>query len=663
MSCSHAKQELTLILHRIALICITSFYFVAAASAGPTVYASGINHTAGGGISSFNPQTGLSSQNVAFNALQVNAQVSADGSKAVYVTYVPLEGDFMVVYSMQSGALLGSIPVAADGNLALSPNSVLAYVNAIEGGVNHVIEVNLDSLALVTDVTYSTNPPGLYSFPIAVSADGGTVFTEDGDTLYALDSATLQTISSASTTLPAGIQVTPDGKYLFGLVEISGSTEAIELVSTSTLAVRNTIDLPAPFKYDFTPNIAISGDGSTVVVLGIIQYYDGAEQQPIGVLDLASRKFTYKLFPDGAYSAAALNKNGSIVYLGDGTGLVSVFNPQTSAVAPAFDAAGAVASLQVGVDGTLYAYYYLTIATVVGVDLSTKQVTRTFALPSGVQPAFTILANAAGTRLYSSGRPTVVDLPQLSVQRFGPVPPATAVYGSLAWNSGQTGIWAAGTQTLDLLDPNTLTVQQSILVGGGDVPLGINSLAITPDQTTAVLTYGKDPQQGSGSGLVVVNLAAGTASGIILDTPEYIALSPDSHYAYITSVRLGPGYPQPYYPVILVFDLTTQKIVQKFSIPVGMNREALSLAISADGTTLYTTAAGEVFAMNSTNGNVIWSVAPGPETIQVATIPGSTDLITCDLTSTNLSRLSSTGQVIDVIDVGIPTAYLTVLSN
>lgn len=245
--------------------------------AGPTVYASGINYTAAGGISSFDPNTGLSLQNVAFGALQVNAQVTADGAKAVYVTETASGIYGVVVYSMSDGALLGSIPVPSDGSLALSPDSVRAYVIAIEGGLSHVVEVDLQSLAVVLDVAYSAYPGGQKSQPIAVSADGKTVFVEDGEMLYALDAGTLEVRNSGSALLQ-GIGVTPDGKYLFGLVALG---QAIEFVSTVNLNVSSRVDLPAVFTQDFEiVGVAIAGDGSTVAILGGLTYYNGAEQQP-----------------------------------------------------------------------------------------------------------------------------------------------------------------------------------------------------------------------------------------------------------------------------------------------------------------------------------------------------------------------------------------------
>ncbi len=646
----------------IALVAV--FFPLAAQGAAQTAYASGINLNAGAGISGFDPSTGLSTENIAFAGVEVNAQVTADGTKSVYVAEPTAGAYAVVVYSMRSGTLLGSIPIAAYGNLALSPNSVLAYVNAIEGGLSHVIEVNLDSLLVVLDAAYSPSASNSL-WPIAVSPNGKTVFTELGLTLYALDAVTLQATNSNDGGGMLGLQVTPDGSYLFGLVEVNGPEEGIQFVSTSNLSVTSVIDLPRAFMPNFTTGIAISGDGSTIAVLGFITTYKGMTGPPIALLNLSTRTFTFTMLPDVGYNAIALNQTGSEVYLGDGTGLISAFDPQTSAVTPAFDAAQAVASLQSGPNGKLYAGYYFNIASVVEVDLSTNQLARTFLLPSGILPSFTILENAAGTRLYSSGRPTMAAIPQFSAQHFGPVPPTTVTYSSLAWNADQSGIWAAGTHTLDLLDPHTLAVQQSILLVSSDaVPLGINDLVITPDQSTAIITYGRNPNEQDGAAIALVNLTSGIRTATIpLDAPGNIVLSPNGRYAYITGVLLGPGYPQPYYPIIVVLDLTTDQLVGKFLIPVSMNHVALSLAISADGTALYTTAAGKVFALSSADGKVIWSVEPGVETVQVSTIPGSTDLITSDRSSNYLTRLNSAGQTIDTIDVGTTTAYLTVLAH
>jgi DNA-binding beta-propeller fold protein YncE len=649
--------------------CVTSallylFAPLAIASADQTVYATGLNNTAAGGLGGFNPQTGVSSHNLAFEDIEVYPQVTADGTEAAYIRQ-SMPGSYSVaVYSVSTGTLVGSIPLPTDGTLALSPNSVSAYINGIEDGTYHIIEVNLDTLSVVLDVDYSSvSSEG--PEPLAVSPDGSTVYAEDPLYLYRLDASTLQTTGSSTYTLPGGIFVTPNGEDLFTVAEANGSGEAIEFVSTETLSGTKPVNLPPIFVYAFTTALKISADGSTIVVLGSLEN-DGMEGsfQPIGILDIATRKFSGTAFPGTSYSDMAPNKDGSKIYLSDSTGLISIFDVQSQTVTPAFEAAAAVATLQLGTNGTLYVGYLLNIAPVVSVDLTTNQVAHSFSLPTGELPGFNILVNAEGSRLYASGRPTAVSATNVSTERFGPVPPTGLTYSSLAWASGQTGIWAAGPFSLDLLDPKTLAVTKSILLEGGNTPLGINALAVTPDQAKAVLTFGTNPNAGDGSGVLFVDLAAGTLTGsLVLDAPSYIAFSPDGSFAYVASVRLGQGYPQPFYPVISVVDINTYLVVRTMSIPVAANRVAFSLAISSDGRALYTTAAGTVFAFDSVSGKLIWTAAPGVETLQVATIPGSTDLITSDLGSTNLWRLSSTGTVLRSINAGIPTSYVTAVAN
>jgi YVTN family beta-propeller protein len=413
-------------------------------------------------------------------------------------------------------AMAGAVGAAAVPAHASQPAHVTAYVASSFG--NQVAAVDTTTSTVMKMITVGSRPGA-----IAVTPDGKTAYVATCDGVVPVDIATNTAGPVIKGTKGAGsIAVTPDGKtaYLtYGLVCSSSTPDQVTAVDTAT----NTVIKQIPWKPGTvwgTSPIVISPDGKTA--------YLASTAGTLTPLDTTTNtlgkpvKLGFEAEDGNVY--LAITPDGKTVYVtwsapyGPGHQVIPV-RTATARVLPAINIRKSPAAIVMSPDGKA-----------VYVASTGMGATGCFARASCLQ-------GAASNR---TNRPAAVT----------PVSTATNTAGPLI-ELGPTAVatWASGSAQIMAVTPNGQALYVAYNRLGGtrisyvvpistatntalpriDTARGLNSIAITPDGTTAYVTRDRYRNGFDIPGQIVpINTATNTAGrGILVGLrPTVIGITP-----------------------------------------------------------------------------------------------------------------------------------------
>jgi gliding motility-associated-like protein len=258
-----------------------------------------------------------------------------------------------IVSTINVGAGPYGITLSADGSMAYVANYIGSSVSVINTSENKVI---------------ATLPVGEAPIGIAINTDGNKVYVSCNGSIFVIDALTNKVITGIllSNYEPAGLTVSPDGKWLY---VADPNNNALVIISTSTYQ-KTSISFPTN-QEDSAFNVATSPDGSLI-------YITGANSKKIFVIDAATQKIISPINLTEAPIGIAVSPDGRHIYVtNEYSNSVSVVNATNGALITTIPVGSSPEGISVSPDGSLIYVINVASNTMSVINALTNKVTTT----------------------------------------------------------------------------------------------------------------------------------------------------------------------------------------------------------------------------------------------------------------------------------------------
>jgi YVTN family beta-propeller protein len=514
--------------------------------------------------------------------LTFSAYAKAQANPTIFATVCCNEVGAVSIIGTSANAITSFFPNPAGtepNSMVFSPDGSTAYLSDFTYRQIEVLDVASDQVT----ATISVSPQSLIqNVPLAL--------TPDGTKLYAALSKSVAVISTSSNTLgrsipvhsdAGGLAVTPNGKNLY--ITNYGQSGGTAVIDTATDTVIRVIQSPSN-----AGAIIITGSQAYLSAGGSVWVIDtqrGASPTMIpnvtGVVSLAAS-------PDGQYVYAGVNNAIAVIS--------TATNTQTGTVTvPGL--VGDITALAVTPDSTtLYA-----IPEGVVVDSMSQPPNIVFAInlasltvsaqiPVGDWPT-SVTVTPNGTQAYVTNHG-----PSYNAVANGATDQVTALVETggfpccvaLASNSGVVWVSNSGGTTVSAVNASTNAILATIpVVSQNETFFQVSDLVLSPDESTVYVSVFNNVVPSSyiaaisTSSYTVTQTSPSTGNGN--DFYHGIAISADGTTLYTVSLSPVPG--------VLVMNASTLAITTTLPINAAYTAyNPANLALSPDGTQLYVTA-------------------------------------------------------------------------
>lgn len=345
---------------------------------------------------------------------------------------------------------------------------------------------------LLPSISYTQAPPsGPFAYVTNQSADTVSVIDTPTNSVVATIALPppLSCTSECSTRQPAGLAVTPDGKFVYVANQGNGTVSVIDTSNNNTVSA--TIQMPCDCFPNSPVGVAITPDGKRAYVTN----QGGA----VHVIDISTNTVTKTIYLGNNPTAIAIS--GSTAYYTFGTNSVGRISTTTNAVIPPTITVGSnPTGVAVTPDGTLL---YVT---------------------NNGDSTVSVVSTA--TLLPVPGSPVSVG--------SGPFSVAITPNGQFAYVVNQS----AG--TVSVINTTTqAVVPPPINVNGGDCAPLLNQIAITPDGTQA---YVADASECDTADVISTASNTRTTSVPVGSSPYGVAIGPAAATTFTTPQQpVSPG--------------------------------------------------------------------------------------------------------------------------
>lgn len=428
--------------------------------------------------------------------------------------------------------------------------------------------------------------------------------------LYSLGVFGLGTTSASGCTVISGFTCSKPVLFSSGILTLGfgqiGATKNITATgcTQNTTAPTNWLSTGATFQSGQISNLTFSCQGvqSTGGTLG--QIYSGTLWIQYTVSGGNGQTFTQQV---GAVKLPVTNNGnpiGSIAYVVNNAGIVSVINTSTETVVNTINVGGSLTGVAFNPSGSL-AYVTSFSSTIAVIDTANDAVVATITVPGPCTDLWGIAVSPGGTIAYGAcdtlaGQLAIINipantatsysLPSLGNDQHNPTAVAFSPDGTYAY------VASAGSPTGSIMYVTvaTNTVNAGKSMANAQLTAGARGVAFNPSGTLIYLT--------SSDGIGYFNIATSTPNLLYsTSAATSIAINPLGNLAYVTTGIAGTNNA---IPINLPANVIGANVVMGTGASEGV-------AFNPSGTYVYIVndvSSGTVSVVNPTNGNVVATI-------------------------------------------------------